>query len=159
MQNTMQITAKWSRSKPEVEFQYGGGLFAKRSYISAVILTIFGMVIDIDFLKKATHPVRYGSKIAPQRPPSWKSIRRHISAVSNPILVKYGMLTQNDLSITAMRSKSKLKKMTNWKRKIAHWSCRYVNPGCYSNVRVCIFAGVAQLHSLLNSGTAYCTHR
>jgi len=83
------------------------------SYISAVILTIFGKVIDIDFLKKATHPVRYGSKIAPQRPPSWKSIRRHISAVSNPILVKYGMLTQNDLSITAMRSKSKLKKMTN----------------------------------------------
>jgi len=29
MQNNMQITAKWSRSKPEVEFQYGGRLFFK----------------------------------------------------------------------------------------------------------------------------------
>jgi len=27
MQNDMPITAKWSRSKPEVEFQYGGRLF------------------------------------------------------------------------------------------------------------------------------------
>jgi len=38
MQNNMQITAKWSRSKLEVEFQYGGRLFSKNgsSYISAV---------------------------------------------------------------------------------------------------------------------------
>jgi len=64
------------------------------------------------------------SKIAPQRPPSWKSVSRHISAASDPILVKCGMLTQNDMIITAMRSKSKLKNMTDWKRKIAHWSCR-----------------------------------
>ena len=27
MQNNMQITAKWSRSKPEVEFQHGGRLY------------------------------------------------------------------------------------------------------------------------------------
>ena len=27
MQNNMQITANWSRSKPEVEFQYGGRLY------------------------------------------------------------------------------------------------------------------------------------
>jgi len=34
----MQITAKWSRLKPEVEFQYGGRLFFKNgsSYTSAV---------------------------------------------------------------------------------------------------------------------------
>jgi len=38
MQNKMQITAKWSRSKPEVKFQYGGRLLFKNgsSYISAV---------------------------------------------------------------------------------------------------------------------------
>jgi len=37
MQNSMQITGKWSRSKPEVKFQYGGQLFSKNgsSYISA----------------------------------------------------------------------------------------------------------------------------
>jgi len=29
MQNNMQITAIWSRSKPEVEFQYGGRFFYK----------------------------------------------------------------------------------------------------------------------------------
>jgi len=39
MQNNMQITAKWSRLKPKVEFQYGGRLFFFKngiSYISAV---------------------------------------------------------------------------------------------------------------------------
>ena len=36
MQNSMQITAKWSRSKPEVEFQYGGRLYFETgsSYVS-----------------------------------------------------------------------------------------------------------------------------
>jgi len=70
--------------------------------------------------------------------------------MSNPLLEKCGMLTQNDMTITAMRSKSKVKKTTDWKRKIAHWLCRYVSPGCYSNVRACGFDGVAQLHNLLN---------
>jgi len=38
MQKSMQITAMWSRSKLEVEFQYGGRLFFQNasSYISAV---------------------------------------------------------------------------------------------------------------------------
>jgi len=37
MQKNMQITANWSVSKPEVEFQYGGRLYFKNgnSYISA----------------------------------------------------------------------------------------------------------------------------
>jgi len=53
MQNTMQITAKWSKWKPEVEFQYGERLFYKNgiSYISAVnwdIWTKFGLMIDFD---------------------------------------------------------------------------------------------------------------
>jgi len=37
MQNKMQITGKWSRSEPEVEFQNGGRLFfqIRSRYISA----------------------------------------------------------------------------------------------------------------------------
>ena len=37
MQDNTPITAKWPRSKPEVEFQYGGRLFFKTgsNYISA----------------------------------------------------------------------------------------------------------------------------
>jgi len=43
MQNKMQITGKWSRSEPEVEFQYGGRFFQTRSrYISAML------TIDVD---------------------------------------------------------------------------------------------------------------
>jgi len=56
MQNIMQITVNWCRSKPEVEFQYGGRLYFETgsSYISAAnggILTKFGLLIDFDFLK------------------------------------------------------------------------------------------------------------
>ena len=59
MQNSMQITAKWSRSKPEVEFQYGGRLFFKNgsSNILAVngdMSTKFGLLIDFDLLKALT---------------------------------------------------------------------------------------------------------
>jgi len=38
MQNNMQITVMWSKSKPDEEFQYGGRLFLQNgnSYISAV---------------------------------------------------------------------------------------------------------------------------
>jgi len=91
MQNTgiVRITVMWSKSKPEEEFQYGGRLFLQNgnSYTSVtnwVILTIFGMLIDIALLKK----MRYGSKIAPQRPPSWKSIRRRM-IVSPPRIIQY----------------------------------------------------------------------
>jgi len=57
MPNDMQITAKWSRSKPEVEFQYGGRLFLKNrsSYISAIncdMSTKFGSLIDFDLNTK-----------------------------------------------------------------------------------------------------------
>jgi len=61
MQNIMQITEMWSKSKPEEEFQYGGRLILQNgnSGISAadwVILAIFGMLIDIYILKKVTSP-------------------------------------------------------------------------------------------------------
>jgi len=59
MQNNMQITANWSRSKPEVKFQYGGSLYFETgsSYISAAngdISTKFGLLIDFALLKAAT---------------------------------------------------------------------------------------------------------
>jgi len=59
MQNNMQITANWSRSKSEVEFQYGGRLYFETgsSYISAAIWDIsvkFGLLIDFDLLKAVT---------------------------------------------------------------------------------------------------------
>ena len=55
MQNKMQITANWSRSKPEVKFQYGGRLYFETgsTYISAAngsIFTKFGLLIDFDLL-------------------------------------------------------------------------------------------------------------
>ena len=59
VQNNMQITANWSRSKSEVEFQYGGRLYFEigNSYTLAAnedISTKFGLLIDFDLLKAAT---------------------------------------------------------------------------------------------------------
>ena len=59
MHNKMRITANWSRSKPEVEFQHGGRLYFEigNSYISAAnggIFTKFGLLIDFDLLKTVT---------------------------------------------------------------------------------------------------------
>jgi len=56
IRDEIQITAKWSRSKPEVEFQYGGRLFFKNgsSYISAVnwdMSAKFSLLTDFDLLK------------------------------------------------------------------------------------------------------------
>jgi len=77
--------------------------------------------------------MRYGSKIAPQRPPSWKSIRRHISAVNDPIWVKCGTLTQNDMTITAMRSKIENEKDDGLKTINFSLVVQVISPG-YSNV-------------------------
>jgi len=59
MQNNMQITANWSRSKLEVEFQYGGRLYLEtgNSYISTTdgdISTNFVLLIDFNPLKAVT---------------------------------------------------------------------------------------------------------
>ena len=56
MQNNVQITPYWSRSKSEIKFQYGGRLHFETgsTYISAAIwdiLTKFGLLIDFDLLK------------------------------------------------------------------------------------------------------------
>ena len=59
MQNNTPITAKWSGSKQEVEFQHGGRLYFETdiSYISAAngdILTKFGLLVDFNLLKAET---------------------------------------------------------------------------------------------------------
>jgi len=59
MQNNVQISGKWSKSKPKMDFQYAGRLFFKNgsSYISAVnwdVSTKFGLLIDFDLLKAVT---------------------------------------------------------------------------------------------------------
>ena len=68
MQNNMQITANCSRSKSEVEFQYGGRLYFETGsrYISAAngdISTKFGLLIDVDFLKGDINKYETGSSI------------------------------------------------------------------------------------------------
>jgi len=65
MLNNMQITAKWSISKPDVDFQYGGRLFFK-----------FGLLMDFDLLKANKYQpnninkYEAGSSIERPRPPS-----------------------------------------------------------------------------------------
>ena len=59
MQNNMQISGKWSKSKPKVDFQYGGRLYfeTRCSYISAAngdISTKFTLLIDFDLMKAVT---------------------------------------------------------------------------------------------------------
>ena len=69
----MQITANWSRSKSEVEFQYGGPLYFETgsSYISAAngdISIKFGLVIDFDILKAVTSTnMRWSLAMQPYR--------------------------------------------------------------------------------------------
>ena len=53
VQNGMPTAAMWSKSKPEVDYQYGGRLFFQtgNSYISAadsVVTTKFGFLIETD---------------------------------------------------------------------------------------------------------------
>jgi len=47
MQNNTPIAAKWSRWKPEVEFQYGGLLFFKTGSSYRLDLVIFQPLIEI----------------------------------------------------------------------------------------------------------------
>ena len=63
MQNNVQISGKWSKSKPKVDFQYGRRLFFKNgsSYILAAnwdISTKFGLLIDFDLLKQWHQQIR-----------------------------------------------------------------------------------------------------
>jgi len=107
MQNNLQITANWSKSKPEVEFQYGGRLYFETgsSYISAANIdssTKFGLLIDFYMLKAVTSTNTKPEVVFTGRGryvEKW--IRRHISAVGAPTWTKFRSLTQNNIQIAA----------------------------------------------------------
>jgi len=113
MQNDTPITAKWSRSKPEVEFQYGGRLYFETgsSDISAAnwnISTKFGLLIDFELLKTVTSTNTKPEVVFSGRGRHLeKWIWHHISAVGAPIWTKFGRLMQNNMQITANWSRSK----------------------------------------------------
>jgi len=102
MQNNIQITANWSRSK-SVEFQYGGRLYFETgsSYISAAIwgiFTKFGFLIDFDLLKAVTSTNCKPEVVFSDRGRHLeKLIWRHISAVGALIWTKFGSLMQNNM--------------------------------------------------------------
>jgi len=82
MQNKMQITGKWSRSEPEVEFQCGRRLFCetRSRYFSAINLYMLTIEVDeIWFVDKFwpsegkdINKYETGSSIERPRQPSWK---------------------------------------------------------------------------------------
>jgi len=113
MPNDTPITAKWSRSKPEVEIQYGVRLYIETgsTYLSAAneaILTKFLSLIDFDLLKAVTSTNTKPEVVFIGRDRHLeKWIWRHISAVGAPIWTKFGSLMQNNMQITANWSRSK----------------------------------------------------
>ena len=103
---------RW-KSKPEVQFKYGGLPFSKTgsSFISAVqwdISSKFGMQIVIHFLKEVPSLNLnlevdfwlYGRHLV-------KSIWRHNPAIDRLIMTKFGRLKQNHMRRTKHRSISK----------------------------------------------------
>jgi len=113
MENNTPITAKWSRSKAEVEFQYGGRLFFKdgNSYSSAVNWDMskkFGLLIVFDLLSAVTSTNTKPEVAFSRRGRHLEIwIWRHISVTTDPIWTKFGSLMQNNMQITAKWSRSK----------------------------------------------------
>ena len=110
---TCRLRKKWSRSKPEVEFQYGGPLYFETgsSYISAAnsdIWTKFGLLIDFDLLKAVTLTNTKPEVVSSGRGRHFVTwIWRHISTVGAPIWTKFGSRMRNDTPITERWSRSK----------------------------------------------------
>jgi len=106
MQNNTTFTTKWSRSKAEIEYQYGGHLFFQTgsSYISAVnwdMSTKFGLLTDFDLLEALTLTSMKPEVVLSGRGCHLeKWIWRHISAVGAPIWTEFGSLMQNNRQIT-----------------------------------------------------------
>ena len=110
MQNNVQISGKWSKSKPKVDFQYGVLFFENgSSYISAVnwdMSTKFGLLIEFDLLKAATSTNTKPEVVfngCGRHLDKW--IWRHIFAVGASIWTKFGSLMQNNVQILGKWSK------------------------------------------------------
>jgi len=103
----LQIKDPWSKSKLQVEFQYGGRLLfqTESSYISGSLLDVRWSSEESDISKYVTE-----SSTESPRPPSWKCIWRHYSAEGVPIWTKFGSLMQNSTAITVIgRSRNRKK--------------------------------------------------
>ena len=113
MHNDTPITAKWSRSKPEIEFQYGKRLFFQTgsSYISAVnwdISTKFGLLVDFDLLKALTSNTKPELVFSGRGRHLEKWKWRHISAVGAPIWTKFVSVMQNDMQVVEIKTGSRI---------------------------------------------------
>ena len=110
-QNHMSNDSEGSKSKQEVQIQYGGRLFSETgsSSISAVdwdIWSKFGVPLALDLLKCHTRPNQkpevdlrhYGRHVV-------KSIRRHNSVGDHLVSTKFGRPMQNHMPMTVKRSK------------------------------------------------------
>ena len=106
MQNNVQMSGKWSKSKPKVDFQYGGHLFCKNgsSYILAInwdMSTKFGLLIHFDLLKAAISTKAKKEIVFSVRGRHLdNAIWCYISAVAAPIWTKFGRLMHTKMQIT-----------------------------------------------------------
>ena len=102
----MPSTVIWSKSKPEVELEYGGLLLFQtgNSYISDVdwsISTIFALLVDIDLLKRGTS-VNPNPEVKLRLSVRHLENRYHNSADDGIIWMKFHSLMQNDLPNTVI---------------------------------------------------------
>jgi len=113
MQSDMPMTSRTTKSKPKIEFQYGGHPFSETgsSYISAVdwVTSLnFGMQIHFDLLKRIPSlNLNPEVQFRVYDRHLEKSIWRHISADDSPITTKFDRQMQNDMPMIMHRSKSK----------------------------------------------------
>jgi len=139
--NNMQITANWSESKPEVQFQNCGCLYFETwsSYISAAIWDIstkFGLLTDFDLLKATSTNTKPEIVFSDRGRHLEKSIWRHISAVAEP---EWHDNNGDEVKIETEKTDG-LKASFS----LVVQACK---PGCYSYVRGCVLAGVEQLYT------------
>jgi len=115
MQNDMPMTTHTSKSKPEIECQYGGRPFSEigSSFILAVdwdMSSKFGMQIDFHLLKQIPSlNLNLEVDFRLQGHNLEKLIWRHYSADDRLITTKFGKQKQNDMPLTIHTSNSKPK--------------------------------------------------
>jgi len=112
MQKNTPITASWSRSKPDVEFQFGRCLYFETgySYISAAnwdIYTKFGLLTEFDLLKAVTSTNTKPKVVFSGHGRHLEKWIIHISAVGASNWTEFSSLMQNNMHITVNWSRSK----------------------------------------------------
>jgi len=107
MENSMQVTAKWSWSKPEVEFQYGGRLIFQtpNTYISHKLIYVDEIWFADRFWPSEGSDIKCETGNSIERPLD-KAIWRNISTVAAAIWTKFGRMMQNEVQITGKWTRS-----------------------------------------------------